>query len=258
MIQIRYSFSVSIIEFEVAETAFPTLPITFAKAVPLAPESMVVFMPAFVTPPTIRNDSQPLFSRFTWANSLPTAKVIALTDPALQQHEELRGAWYMHPEHDIIEMLASFILNQAEAENISANNIVVYGSSLGGFGAIAVASCIPGSRAIAEIPQIDFENWLPAQVRPVEDLITGPVANHRKVRPEQVSLQERIRKSNFIPNYTIVTNLNEFRLPEQLDFHRWVLDSEIAKGYKQELVITSLASGHRVLPKQEALRFMLN
>ena len=90
---------------------------------------------------------------------MPKHHVLALSDPALGLDDDIRGAWYLHPTDDLLEQMAASIRQQIERLGLTNEQVLFYGSSLGGFGSLSRASLIPGSSAIAEIPQIDVARW---------------------------------------------------------------------------------------------------
>jgi hypothetical protein len=95
--------------------------------------------------------SLPAFSRWTWAQQKKfPGHVLCVADPTLELHEDLGLGWYLGTaEHDASEDLAMFIRRFAEGLGISEDKIVIWGSSGGGFSALALASCIESSTAVA-------------------------------------------------------------------------------------------------------------
>lgn len=96
-----------------------------------APESLMVFMPAAL-PPDRPDRKKQIYSRYWWRNLWPAADAIAFADPALQLADELNGAWFIYPEHDLIGELANLAGEHADRRGIPVDRVVFYGSSLGG------------------------------------------------------------------------------------------------------------------------------
>lgn len=217
---------------------------------------MVVLMPAALSPG--RSDRQRIFyTRATWQDQWPTSDVICFSDPAIGQDSRLNGAWYMHRDYDVIQALADLVMEQADSRNISHNRIVVYGSSLGGFGALMLAAHIPGARAVAEVPQLDFALWLPSAVAEVEQYILGePVKEFRKRHPERVSVLHRFLFASRIPKFSILTNGNDFRIAEQRNFMQWVRQSKLPKNGMNLLIENDTTYGHEVLSKDQLVQFV--
>lgn len=107
------------------------LPIRYVRTEQSNPEGIVVLMPAALNPN--REDRERIFyTRSRWADAWPGHEVICFADPALQQDSRLSGAWFIHPEHDIIAALADVVSEIAIELKIPSERIIIYGSSLGG------------------------------------------------------------------------------------------------------------------------------
>lgn len=212
-------------------------------------DSLLVLMPAALS--GARRSRRGLtVSRFTWAHLWPTSEVIAVADPSLQEAEGLNGAWFIHPDHDIPAAIASLAAEKAEERDIPTERIMFYGSSLGGFGAIAAASTLAGARAAAEVPQIYFRNWIHSAIDDVEKhLIHMPIGEFELRHPEQLSLPDRLLHSGRIPGTLLITNSDELNLDEQTEFAEWARASELPKSGPVEQFITDRVSGHQVLDK---------
>ncbi len=105
----------------------------------------------------------PAFSRCAWAyqKKFP-GHVLCVADPTLELHEDLGLGWYLGTaEHDASEDLAMFIRRFAEGLGIPDGKIIFWGSSGGGFSALALASRIENTIAVAINAQSDafaYEN----------------------------------------------------------------------------------------------------
>ena len=99
----------------------------------------------------------PYFNRWTWAaaGKFP-GHVLCIGDPTLELHDEMRLGWYLGKDtHDATDELCSFVQRFAETLGIPEDKIVFWGSSGGGFAALALASRIEGSTAVAINAQTD-------------------------------------------------------------------------------------------------------
>lgn len=232
------------------DTRLDGLPIYYKATNRENPQSLIVFMPAALS--INRPDrSKPIYSRSTWGAMWPESEIMAFADPALQQAEELNAAWFLHPDYDIIQNIADITHEHAERLGLGADKIMFYGSSLGGFGAIAAASCIKGARAVAEIPQIDLENWMRSAWRLLEQHIMDmPIGEYRKIRPEQLSLQDRLLKSGRVPAIRLITNPDDRQREEQYEFFSWARTCSLPKMGPFEFIDTTEVSGHAALPKK--------
>jgi pimeloyl-ACP methyl ester carboxylesterase len=83
--------------------------------------------------------------------------VLCVADPTLELHDEMNLGWYIGTdEHDASEELSRFIRHFAEALGIPQSKIVIWGSSGGGFSALALASHIEKATAVAINAQTDI------------------------------------------------------------------------------------------------------
>ena len=101
--------------------------------------------------------SLPAFHRFSWAaRGLFPGKVLCFSDPTIVKNDELELGWCIgSSESDLTDILANFILETARSLGVPQENIVTWGSSAGGFAALALSARIEGSTAVAINPQID-------------------------------------------------------------------------------------------------------
>jgi len=117
--------------------------------------------------------TSPSFNRWTWAGAgkFP-GHVLCIADPTLELGDAMNLAWYLGTaQHDATDELCIFIRRFAEALGIPEDKIVFWGSSGGGFAALALASRIDGSIAVAINAQTDVLAYeLDRVVKMVKDL----------------------------------------------------------------------------------------
>lgn len=200
-----------------------------------------------------RNPNQ--LSRFTWESRLPDHHVIALADPALGMDDSILGAWFLHPTTDLLEEMSTIVREHASSLGILNEEILFYGSSLGGYGALSMASFIPGSSAIAEIPQIDVAQWhVASAIRAMEEKILGvSFENFRTTHAERINLLNRFEKNGTIPPFAIITNKNDASYAMQTSFMNLLENCPTKKIGQQLLISTDIVSGHRALSRDLAL-----
>lgn len=93
----------------------------------------------------------PYFNRWTWAGAgkFP-GHVLCIADPTLELHEDMKLGWYLGTsKHNATEELCNIIRHFAEILGVPDSKIIFWGSSGGGFAALALASRIEGSTAVA-------------------------------------------------------------------------------------------------------------
>lgn len=97
----------------------------------------------------------PVFNRWTWAGKF-SGHVLCVADPTLELDSRMKLGWYLGTEtHDATAELSRLIHSFAKVLDIPDEKVVFWGSSAGGFGALALASRFPGSTAVAINAQTD-------------------------------------------------------------------------------------------------------
>lgn len=242
---------------EHVDNRLPGVPIYYVSNHRPDPDSMVVLMPSALTP-SRADRSVRTYHRWSWQLEWPTSLVIAVFDPAMQQAPGLEGAWYIHPGFDVVAAISGTISDLAARAGVPTQRIVFYGSSLGGFGAIGCAAHLPGSRAVAEVPQIDVERWIAGPVKAVEQHIThGPISEFRKFHPERISLRDRLSFAGLVPPITIVSNRTDRTIADQRAFVAWCQEVDLPRLGEQRLTITDRVKGHKALDRQDAVGYVL-
>lgn len=117
-------------------------------------QALFVLMPSAVDR---KRMTLPAFNRWTWAsNGFFPGSVLCIADPTLGLHDDLALGWLLGDSQNCAtEELACFITELAKSKGIPNSKIVIYGSSAGGFAALALASFIDGSIAVAINAQTD-------------------------------------------------------------------------------------------------------
>lgn len=213
--------------------------------------SMVVLMSNALVPG--REDRRfPAFHRWSWAAAWPDSHVLAFADPALRGNPVPDGAWYLDAQHDTIRAIAEAVAAEAEQREIPLDRVVYYGSSLGGFGALCAAA-VTGSRAVVEVPQIDFRHWFPGAIKKVEEhVLGGPLSEFHAAHPERIDVWERFLHQGHFPAFTIVTNELDKSFADQLSLIGRVREHPRYDKTRAEVVITAATKGHQVLAKDVA------
>ncbi|HEY8717686.1 DUF6270 domain-containing protein [Pengzhenrongella sp.] len=220
-----------------------------------ASDHLVVFLPS--APSAMSTQRNPSFHRWPWHLDLPEVSVLALSDPALYQDDELCGSWFVHPEHDLIEILADVTQRIARRLGVAEDKVLFYGSSMGGFGALGLASCLHGALAVAEVPQLSIRDWpIHNALRLVEERVTGcSLAEYEVSRPEQVDVRARFARSGRIPPFVIISNTDEstFRAQASLIGDLAGLAEDVEVIGDQMFWVSGEVSGHALRPKDRVL-----
>ncbi|MDT8326472.1 MAG: hypothetical protein RQ750_03655 [Roseovarius sp.] len=113
-------------------------------------DKLVCFLPNVRTGPP-----NPYFGRLGWGQKLPDFDVLYLADPFRDANEpqDLFGSWFVGPDgHSILPQIGK-ILHKFRTRKCY-RDVIVYGSSMGGYAALALGLITPNIRSIAECPQI--------------------------------------------------------------------------------------------------------
>ncbi|GAB1579138.1 hypothetical protein [Bordetella petrii] len=105
----------------------------------------------------------PEFSRLTWHPALP-GTALYVTDPAMTR-KKLALAWYVGTQtENWIQSLAELIRTTCRKLHLKTRDVIVYGSSGGGFGALTLAAALGDATAVAVNPQTHVLNYHPRTV----------------------------------------------------------------------------------------------
>lgn len=108
-----------------------------------------------------KNVELPVFQRNSWSVDLDD-HVVNINDPTLYLDEDLRLGWYYGTSKSLlVPDLSRIVLNLASALGVKISDIVVYGSSGGGFAALMISSYIGrGVKAVAINPQVYISKYV--------------------------------------------------------------------------------------------------
>lgn len=84
--------------------------------------------------------------------------VLFIADPTLYVHEQLTLGWYVGSQVDNGHAMVEFLVRQA-VKSLEPRQLVIAGSSGGGFAALAVSARIPESSALVFSPQTSIEKY---------------------------------------------------------------------------------------------------
>jgi len=170
----------------------------------------------------------PVFNRWAWSNSFPGKHILVFSDPSLYLGS-IGASWFISGKdgEDIPAHIANFIASVAQKLNILSDRVVMYGSSMGGFGALMTAAELPKSMAISELPQVDVAKYSNRQalINIEEALLDGvAIDEFSKTHAAQVVVLERFKKVNIIPSFLLITNRRDHGFRLQQSFFADVLE----------------------------------
>lgn len=196
--------------------------------------------------------SNPIFHRWSWEKHFPDQHVLALSDPALYLSDQVLGGWFMHPEADLVEAASEVIRSLAVARSVPEDQVVLFGSSMGGFLAMMLAAHVPGATAVAEIPQFDMRRYeFPSTLRAIESHQLGgrSIDEHFALHPAQVSVVERFRRAGRVPAFTVLTNTEDVTFQEAPAVVQELLSLGQLKAHHGEMTVSVVPDqpGHTAL-----------
>ncbi|WP_284986951.1 prolyl oligopeptidase family serine peptidase [Arthrobacter sp. fls2-241-R2A-172] len=223
------------------------------------PKKLLCFLPS-----AQRKDAPPqapFYPRWSWASGFPEWDVLSLSDPMLNSSPDLAASWFASSEEDIVSELAAFIKEFCERRGINIADVVLYGSSMGGYGALMIAAELKVARAVAEVPQLDLLQYPDKDsLADVEKMaLQGrSLASLTEEHPERTNVYERLLSTRSVPPMTIITNRGDSAFQETLEFVDRVqslADQSDSVG-SVSLHLTSRNEGHSVQPTPFMLQFL--
>lgn len=195
----------------------------------------------------------PFFPRWSWASGFPDWDVISLSDPMLNAAPDLHASWFVSNTADITEELAGFVEEFRRAREIPSSAVTLYGSSMGGFGALMIASCLRGARAVAEVPQLDLLRYPDKRSLAEVQRLALDGASLEQIEqsaPEKLNVTARFQHSDYIPPLTIFTNRADSAHQEALDLlaHINLMAPSVSKVGPSSVVQLPQPQGHAVQP----------
>lgn len=212
----------------------------------------------------------PVFHRWKWMSDLDTAtSAIALNDPTLYRDEAIDGGWWVGTrERDYVLEAVAIIRKILERLHLSPQDVVFYGGSAGGFSSFQMAACLPGSRVMADIPQIDLRKY--QHRKAIDDAVRAGLgfASVDEV-PHQllhrIDVIERFMQQEHVPEFLYIQNIRDTshvgahfedfkaRLSALASEHAWAR----TKGkYETYSAWSVLRGGHFPLNRFDTMRYL--
>lgn len=127
-----------------------------ASVQPSQPRRLMVMLPGA----SARKRGHIDFQRYTWATDYPAYDVVSFSDPSLKADNDIGLAWFQNsPDSYGLDALAEGIAQICEAGGYAQKDMVLFGSSGGGFAGLKLAPRFPDARVIAINPQIHLPKY---------------------------------------------------------------------------------------------------
>lgn len=210
----------------------------------------------------------PVFHRWKWMLDL-SASAIALNDPTLYSSDQLDAGWWIGTrERDYVEEATLIVEKIAKTLGISRENIVFYGGSAGGFSSFQMAACLPGSRVMADIPQIDLRKYHMPQVVNAAVQAGLDFETSEDVPAEylhRIDVVERFARNQVVPDFLYLQNMRDTAHVEAHfeDFRARVKSLSDANDWASHLgtyetysAWSMVRGGHFPLGRSDSMRFL--
>ena len=144
----------------------------------------------------------PYFARHSWANKLD-ATCIYYADPSIHLTPALSLLWcYGRNDDWYLERIAVALLKILNRLGIRVSDTLFYGSSGGGFTAIALATLL-GSRATAINPQLLLENYNPNHMEAFKRVC---LREGEELIPERTDVVKLFQREGYCPRLRLMEN----------------------------------------------------
>lgn len=202
--------------------------------------------------------------RFEWRRTLTEldAGLLLIADSTLTLSDTMPLGWYIGTaEHDLSSEIAATI-QQVAAEG-DYRNVVLTGSSGGGFAAMAVSHRIPGSVAVSFSPQTRVADYIPWVSR---SFVRSAFSNYQTIEDVEADFPDRVNLRSLysdpsVKNYVrYVQNKNDLDHVEKhfspFSLVRGVdpLTGGIDSTGRVRLVLESMSKGHEPPSRGRFLR----
>ena len=163
------------------------------------------------------DNTRPFFHRHGWVFD---ASTIWYNDPTRYLNINLKGAWGVRTEEDYyLKNIGDIIVKLLERLNLKRENLFFYGSSMGGFTSLQLATMVKDSTALADIPQLEFQNHVSYErIKPFcfPGLSNAEIWDRFKHRFDVIEL---MKKEDYIPKAILVLDCGDRDINTQyIDF----------------------------------------
>lgn len=223
-------------------------------------DKLLIMCPAAINGNSNHDRARPIFHRWSWEFDVST---IFFNDPTLYLSDNILGGWGLGSMDNWYLKKISNIFNiLIEKLDLNKKNVIFYGSSLGGFMSIMLATMIKNSVAIAEIPQLDVTNWTKHWSLLRENLFDNLDDDYIKQRfGYKLDVITLMKIENYIPNaYLLFDCSHDYDLKNiYLPFFNRL--NELPYDEKRnniKIKITGKNKGHAFLPYNELVILINN
>ena len=228
-------------------------------------KSLTIMLPGAVNrSKTIYN-----YQRHSWSDEID-GSVISFLDPTVASDNDITIGWFQGSENAYaIPILISFIKNILKINNITEDNLTLFGSSAGGFTSLKIANEFPSSRVIVINPQTQVFRYFKKEYEKLISYVFPGQVLEQVTKLYNDRLKISLSLENRLSPVLYYQNLED---KHHVQFHLTpLLDSinedsyEIVDGLNQEfytdkmlkvIYYSDIQSGHSPLGKEDSIKIM--
>jgi len=153
----------------------------------------------------------PVFQRWSWAEEM-NASVLILNDPTLMNNQLSIGWWQGSEQNYALPQACEFIKLVIHKLGLSAEDVVFFGSSAGGFVALMMAALIKGSMAIVNNPQTNILRYRVVFYTALLKEIFADMPKEEALAkyPTRFCALELFKSINYIPKIAYYQNTRDY------------------------------------------------
>ena len=199
-----------------------------------------------------RFKQRPRFHRQSWKFDVST---IFYNDPTRYLNDKMLGGWGIgNADEWCLETIKDIIMVISDYIGYKHENILFYGSSLGGFMSIMLATLVKDSTALADVPQLTFDYanyWKRIKKILFPDLSDEEILENYKHR---LNVLDLIKKEEYIPNAIMIFDAGEIDINQHyLHFFRDLGKITNLNDNFMKIVINPIDK-HKFLKMSDSLR----
>ena len=206
-----------------------------------------------LNPPDLETFKQkPRFNRHSWKFSQST---LFYNDPTRYLNDSILGGWCIgESDNWYLEEIKKIIVKITEYLKIKNENILFYGSSLGGFNSIQLGTLIRNSKVLADVPQLTLENA--NYVRYIMPKLF-PNTTNEEIKDRynyRLNILDLIKREKYIPNAIMIFDAGEVDIKEHyIHFFSQLNDLTEAENSNRIKIIINPINEHHFLSMEESL-----
>ena len=209
-----------------------------------------------------RFHNRPLFHRFSW--KFKQSRVL-FNDPTRYVDvdddfsKDLQGGWGVGTYDDYyLENIKDMVLIIAHHFGITDDNILFYGSSMGGFTSLMLGTMVKGSMVLADLPQLYLLNFGHFTYKVIGKLYSEYSEEELDKVKYRFSFLEMMKKQNYVPDAQIFISCRPFDIDTQyIQFISDLYDlfKLEDKDNKIKLFIRTI-DNHQHMTKQDSIKYI--